>query len=227
MWTTVLNTLSPARRQRTRHAALIGWAEPRGLAFEPRRDGACAFTGAWSGHAVRIELQAAGRSYLEGQELNARADIGVPLPTGVVLMNRSLKRAMERWSAYVYSQITNSLETVAQDLPEEVRWLSTYRDAGWQGPGEAFFARYAVLTDSPEEARALIDPAVVQALMHWPDDARSPDTPLLLMRVRGKLQLRLQLEPTRHAGCERHALGLFELLSQRLLAQARDLSSRA
>jgi hypothetical protein len=226
MWSTVLNTLNPARRQRARHAALIEWAEPRGLSFEPRRDGACTLSGAWSGQPVRIELQAAGRPYLEGLELNARAEIGVPLPTGVVLMNRGLKRAMERWSSYVYSQITNSLETVAQDLPEEVRWLSTYRDAGWPGPGEAFFARYAVLTDSPEEARALIDPAVVQALMQWPDDARSPDTPLLLVRVRGKLQLRLQLEPTRHAGCELHALGLFESMGRRLLAQARELSSR-
>jgi hypothetical protein len=62
--------------------------------------------------------------------------------------------------------------------------------------------------------------------MHWPDNARSAGTPLLLMRLRGKLQMRLQLEPSRHAGCECHALELFERLSQRLLAQARELNSR-
>jgi hypothetical protein len=226
MFDSMWNALSPARRLRARHAPLVQWAEARGLEFLARPDDACAFVGEWSGQPVRIDLQPAGRPYLEGWELNARTEIGMPLPSGVVLMNRALKLSMDRWADYLYSQLTNSVQTMADTLPEEVRWLATYRDAGWPGPEPAFFERYAVLTDSAEEARALIDEAAVEALMHWPDDARSPATPLLLMRLRGKLQLRLQLEPSRHAGCERHALDLFEQLSRRLLAQARDLSSR-
>jgi hypothetical protein len=222
----LLNALSPARRQRARHAPLVQWAESQGLAFQARPEGACAFAGAWSGQPVRIDLQPVGRPYLEGWELNARTEIGLPLPSGVVLMNRTLKLSMERWADYVYSQLTNPVQTMADSLPEEVRWLATYRDAGWPGPDAAFFERYAVLTDAPDEARALIDEPAVQALMNWPDDARSPATPLLLMRLRGKLQLRLQLEPSRHPGCERHALDLFAALSRRLLTQARALSSR-
>lgn len=226
MFDAMRNALSPARRLRARHAPLVQWAEARGLEFLARRDDACAFVGEWSGQPVRIDLQPAGRPYLEGWELNARTEIGLPLPSGVVLMNRPLKLSMERWADYVYSQLTNAVQTMAETLPEEVRWLATYRDAGWPGPEPSFFERYAVLTDSADEARALIDEAVCEALMHWPDDARSPATPLLLMRLRGKLQLRLQLEPSRHSGCERHALDLFEALSRRLLAQARELNSR-
>ncbi len=226
MFDSMWNALSPARRLRARHAPLVQWAEARGLEFLARRDDACAFVGEWSGQPVRIDLQPAGRPYLEGWELNARTEIGMPLPSGVVLMNRALKLSMDRWADYLYSQLTNSVQTMADTLPEELRWLATYRDAGWPGPEPAFFERYAVLTDSTDEARALVDDATVQALMHWPDDARSVETPLLLMRLRGKLQLRLQLEASRHAGCEAHALDLFEALSRRLLAQARDLSSR-
>jgi hypothetical protein len=223
----MLNTLSPARRLRALHQPLVAWGEARGLAFVARREGACALVGNWAGQPVTVDLQTAGRPYLDGLELNARTELALSLPSGVVLMNRSLKQSMERWADYLYSQITNSLQTVADTtLPEEVRWLATYRDVGWNGPGDAFFERYAVLTDSLDEARALIDDAAVQALMQWPDDARSPDVPLLLMRLRGKLQLRLQLEPSRHAGCERHALDLFETLSQRVLAQSRELNSR-
>ncbi len=227
MFDSMWNALSPTRRLRARHAPLVQWAESRGLEFLARRDGACAFVGEWSGQPVRVDLQPAARPYLEGWELNARTEIGLSLPSGVVLMNRSLKLSMERWADYVYSQLTNSVQTMADTLPEEVRWLATYRDAGWPGPEPAFFERFAVLTDSPDEARALIDETVRHSLMHWPEGARSPDTPLLLMRLRSKLQLRLQLEPSRHAGCERHALDLFEHLSRRMLAQAHEVNSRA
>lgn len=226
MWTSLINALSPAGRERARHAPLVEWAGARGLAFEPRGDGCWSMRGDWAAAPVRIDLQDAGRGYIEGREINARADIGVPLPTGVVVMNRALRRTLERWSAHVYTQITDSLQTMAHDLPEELRWLAAYRDAGWPGPDPAFFERYAVMTDSLDEARALLDDATIEALMRWPDDARHPDTPLLLMRVRGKLQLRMQLEASRHAACEAHALALFERLSRRMLAQARDLSSR-
>lgn len=226
MFDSMWNALSPARRLRARHAPLVQWAEARGLEFLARRDDACAFVGEWSGQPVRIDLQPAGRPYLEGWEINARTEVGLSQPSGVVLMNRPLKLSMERWADYLYSQLTNSVQTMADTLPEELRWLATYRDAGWPGPEPAFFERYAVLTDSPDEARVLIDEAAVQALMHWPDNARSAGTALLLMRLRGKLQMRLQLEPSRHAGCECHALDLFERLSQRLLAQARELNSR-
>jgi len=91
---------------------------------------------------------------------------------------------------------------MADTLPEEVRWLATFRDAGWPGPDEAFWARYAVLTDAPELARQMIDEATIAGLMQWPDDAVQADTPLMLMRLRGKVQMRLQLNRPRHPASE-------------------------
>lgn len=224
---TLLNNLSPTRRQRAQHVSLVQWAESRGLEFLARGNGSCGFVGEWLGQPVRIDLQPSGRPYFEGWELSARTEIGVPAASGVVMMNRALKQTMSRWADYVYTQITNSVQTMADTLPEEVRWLAAFRDAGWAGPEAAFFERYAVLTDAPDEARQLLDDDARHALMHWPDDLRSPGTPLLLQRLRSKLQLSLQLDAQRdHAG-ELHALDLFEAMSRRLLQQTRGLSSRA
>ena len=225
----LLNLMSPARRARALHAPLVAWGEAHGLAFSSGKEGACSLAGEWGGRPVRIDVQAASRSYMDGQELSARCDLGLDPLASVIVMNRALKRGIERWGDYLYSQLTNSLQTMADTLPEEVRWLATFRDAGWPGPDEAFWARHAVLTDAPELARQMIDEATVAALMQWPDDAVQADTPLMLMRLRGKLQLRLQLNRPRHPASEVAALDVFARLCQRT-AQAEgarlDISSR-
>ena len=226
MFDPLLNLMSPGRRARARHAALVAWGEARGLAFEPGRDGRCSLSGQWQGGAVRIDLQPASRPYLDGWELAARTDLGLALPTGTVLLNRPLKQALGKWADYLYSQLTHSLQTMADTLPEEVRWLATYRDAGWPGPDPAFFERYAVLTDAPDEARLLVDAAVVQALLQRPAGDGAADAPFLLMRLRGKLQMRLQLATPGQVGEGIAALDLFESVSRRLLAQASALNSR-
>ncbi|MBX3610243.1 MAG: hypothetical protein KF871_10125 [Hydrogenophaga sp.] len=223
----MLNALSPTRRQRAQHMTLVQWAESRGLEFLARRNGSCGFVGEWSGQPVSIDLQPSGRPYFEGWEISARVEVGVQASAGMVLMNRPLKLTMERWADYVYAQITNVVQTMADTLPEEVRWLAAYRDAGWSGPAAEFFDRYAVLTDGLDETRQLIDQDTVDALMHWPEDVRSAQSPLLLMRLRSKLHLCLQLDADRHKPSELHALDLFERMARRLLAQARAVNSLA
>lgn len=224
----LLNLMLPGRRARTLHAPLVAWGEAHGLMFSGGKDALCSLTGEWGGRPVRIDIQAAGRSYMEGLELSARCDLGIDPLASVVVMNRALKRSIERWGDYLYSQLTNSVQTMADTLPEEVRWLATFRDSGWPAHDEAFWARYAVLTDAPDVARQMIDDSTAAALMRWPDDAVQADTPLMLMRLRGKMQLRLQLNRPRHAASEIAALDLFARLCQRV-AQAEggpDVSSR-
>lgn len=226
----LLNLMSPGRRARAMHAPLVSWGSAHGLAFSSGKDGTCSLVGEWGGRPVRIDVQAASRSYMDGLELSARCDLGLDPLASVIVMNRALKRGIERWGDYLYSQLTNSLQTMADTLPEEVRWLATFRDAGWPALDEAFWARYAVLTDAPELARHMIDEAAAAALMRWPDDAVQADTPLMLMRLRGKVQMRLQLNRPRHPTSEVAALDVFARVCQRT-AQAEggrmDFSSRA
>ena len=91
------------------------------------------------------------------RELMARADLGLRQEGNVVVMNRRLKNVLEAQSHQLYSKYTDDLQTIAGVVPDEVRWLAMYRDAGWAGPDRGFWARYAVLTDAPDTARRWID----------------------------------------------------------------------
>jgi hypothetical protein len=198
---------------------LAHWALSQGLTFKPMFGGAYAMVGQWQGRSVRIECGAPSRPYLQGMELMGRVDLGLAAPGNVVLMNRSLKRAFEQQATALYASYTDNLQTSAAMLPEEIRWLAMYRDAGWAGPDEAFWERYAVHTDSTDAARAWIDASVVQRLMEWPGDTVSDTTPLLFMLLRGKVYLRMQIDRTQDEPAALHAAEILRHLSE----QARTL----
>ncbi|MGE0099006.1 MAG: hypothetical protein AB7S86_11735 [Hydrogenophaga sp.] len=197
---------------------LAQWAASQGLAFKSLIGGAYAIAGRWQDRAVRVECGAPSRDYLQGMELMGRADLGLATASSVVLMNRPLKRALEQRATALYASYTDELQTSAAMLPEEIRWLATYRDAGWAGPDEAFWERYAVLTDSTETAKAWLDTGAVQRLMTWPVNGVSATTPVLFMLMRGKTYLRLQIDQTRDTATAVHALDLFRHLSEQARA---------
>jgi len=199
---------------------LAQWALSQGLAYKSMFGGAYAMVGQWQGRGVRIECGAPSRPYLHGMELMGRADLGLATPASVVLLNRSLKRALEQQATALYASYTDNLQTSAAMLPEEIRWLAMYRDAGWAGPDEAFWERYAVLTDSTEVAKAWIDADAVQRLMEWPGDTVTPATPLLFMLLRGKVYLRMQIDQTRDEPAALNAMALFRHLSDQASALA-------
>ena len=130
MWEPLLNLMSPGRRARALHAPLVTWGEAHGLAFSGGKDGACSLAGDWGGRPVRIEVQPASRSYLDGLELSARCDMGLDPLASVILMNRALKRGIERWGDYLYSQLTNSLQTMADTLPDDP-WHAYFTSPAW------------------------------------------------------------------------------------------------
>ena len=75
---------------------LAQWASSQGLAFKSMFGGAYAIVGQWQGRNVRIECSAPSRPYVQGMELMGRVDLGLATPSSVVLMNRALKRALDR-----------------------------------------------------------------------------------------------------------------------------------
>jgi hypothetical protein len=195
---------------------LAQWAHERLLNYMPLLGGAYAMGGLLHDRPFRAECIASSRRYIQGMELMAKADLGLTSEISVILMNRSLKRQLESQAHALYAEVTQALQTAAQALPEEIRWLSMYRDAGWDGPDDRFWARYAVLTDAPETARQWLDPASVELLMDWPG-AMPSDTPVLFRLARGKTYLRLQVSDPGESAIALHALDIFEHLSGRAL----------
>lgn len=192
------------------------WAHERMLSHMPLLGGSFAMGGRLLDRPFRAECIASSRSYITGLELLAKADLELSEEVNVIIMNRSLKRAFEAQANALYADVTGSLKTSKKALPEEVRWLSLYRDAGWNGPDDDFWARYAVLTDMPDVARDWLDAQSVEWFMDGPP-RWSAEVPLILMLTRGKTYLRLQVGEPGDSAATLHALDIFEHLSSRAI----------
>jgi hypothetical protein len=189
------------------HGPVSEWAASRGMSFSTGALGnTISMQGKVGGRPWRMEIGRPTRDYIAGEELRARAELGIDEDVGALLINRPLKDSLERRA---YSMITDTLQTTADPrLPEEMRWLAMYDEIGWEGPPDAFWARYAVLADSREHALAWMDDALIRQLMEWPQPAPTPHTPFLIVLLRGKCYLRMQYTPAATSTLD-HATAVF------------------
>jgi hypothetical protein len=178
----------------TGHGPVSEWAASRGMTFSSGALGTTVtMQGKVAGRPWKMELGRPSRDYIAGEELRARAELGLSEDVGAMIINRPLKETLERRA---YSMITDTLQTTADPrLPEEMRWLAMYDEIGWDGPSEAFWARYAVLSDKREHAVAWVDEQLVKQLMAWPEPAPLAQVPFMIVLLRGKCYLRMQYLP--------------------------------
>ncbi len=196
--------------------ALAQWATERMLTYRALGGGGCALEGRVLDRPFRAGCTASSRSYIRGMELMARAELGLRPDVHVIVMNRALKRSLEALAHTLYGEVTGTLQTTDKPLPEEVGWMSAYRDAGWPGPPADFWAQHAVLTDAPEAARQWLDEESIALLRDAPDQLHA-DTPRLFWLTRGKAYLRMQLDQPGDNASALYALDVFEHLSARAL----------
>ncbi|MDB5956224.1 MAG: hypothetical protein JWP60_2832 [Ramlibacter sp.] len=180
------------------HDHVSEWAASRGMTFSSATLGSTvSMQGRVGGRPWKMELGRPSRDYINGEELRARAELGVFEDVGAMIINRPLKESLERRA---YSMITDTLQTTADPrLPEEMRWLAMYDEIGWEGPPEAFWARYAVLSDKRENALAWVDDHLIGLLMSWPEPAPAAQVPFMIVLLRGKCYLRMQHQPNQMA----------------------------
>ncbi|QCB45310.1 hypothetical protein E5678_04285 [Hydrogenophaga sp. PAMC20947] len=156
------------------------------------------------------------RPYIVGVELLAKAELDLREDVNIIVMHRTLKRALDKAAVNLFAEVTDTLRTTDRPLPEELAWLSMYRDAGWPGPSTDFWSRYCVLTDAPEAAREWLDEESIELLMDMPVELR-PVTPFLIAFTRGKLYLHLQMEHADDGVISHPVLDAVEALSARAL----------
>jgi hypothetical protein len=198
------------------HGPVSEWAASRGMTFSSAPLGSTlSMQGKVGGHPWRLELGKPSRDYITGEELRARAELGVFDDIGAMIINRPLKDALERRA---YSMITDTLQTTADPrLPEEMRWLAMYDEIGWEGVSDQFWARYAVLADKREHALAWVENALVQLILDWPQPAPGPQVPFMIVLLRGKCYLRMQYLPADTQTLE-HASKVFTSACESALA---------
>lgn len=174
--------------------AVSEWAATQGFGFSTiGTSGTLALEGRIGGKRWRMELGRPTRNFIRGEELRGRAELGIDEDAAVLVLNRTLKEALEKKA---YSIITDPLQTTADPaLPEEMRWLAMYEEFGWDSLPAPFWARYSVLADRRENALAWIDPALAAMLLDWPEPGPNDETPFMLMLLRGKAYLRMEYQP--------------------------------
>lgn len=188
------------------HGPVSEWAASRGMTFSSGLGSTVSVHGKVGGRPWRMELGRPSRDYIQGEELRARAELGVHEDVGAMIINRPLKEVLERRA---YGMITDTLQTTADPrLPEEMRWLAMYDEIGWEGPADEFWTRYAVLADTRENAVGWVAPELVDLLMAWPDPAPSAQVPFMVVLLRGKCYLRMQYLPPETTTLD-HATNIF------------------
>jgi hypothetical protein len=167
------------------------WAASRGMSFSNASlSNAVSMQGKVGGRPWKLELGKPTRDYIEGEELRARAELGVDDDIAAMIINRPLKDSLERKA---YSMITDTLQTTASpNLPEEMRWLAMYDEIGWEGVNENFWLRYAVLSDRREHALAWVDNGLIDLMTSWPEPRPRSAVPFILVLLRGRCYLRMQ-----------------------------------
>ena len=184
----------PEKRAVAVSDAVSAWAKAQGFTYSRLNEGKGFSIAGRTGHKPwRLECGHSLRAYIQGDELRARAELKVDEDVAVLIMNRSLKEALEKQA---YALYTDTLHTMVDPkLGEEMRWLAMYREVGWEGLSPAFWARYSVLTDKRAHALAWLDPSLADVLMSWPEPATNAQVPFVLMLLRGKGYLRMQYTP--------------------------------
>jgi hypothetical protein len=164
------------------------WASIQGLAYTERGKG-YTMDGKIQGKPWRLEQGKPSRDFIHGIELRARGEMGLVEDAAVMIMTRSLKNDLDKRAFSLY---TDTLQTqVDPHLPEEMRWLSMYEEVGWEELGQVFLDQYAILADDRANAVAWLTPELAGQLLAWPSS--EPDVPRVLMVLRGKVYLRMQI----------------------------------
>jgi hypothetical protein len=190
------------------HAGPVSeWAATQGFGFSIDDAGQnIALEGRVGGRAWRLQLGRPSRDYIFGEEIRARAELGVDESIAVLVMNRPLKQVLERRAYELY---TNDLQTsVDSTLPEEMRWLAMYDEVGWDGLPKEFWSRLSVLTDNREAALKFIDPQLADLMVKWPAPGPSAEVPFMLLLLNGKAYLRMEYTPA-YLSTLQHAARIF------------------
>jgi hypothetical protein len=187
------------------HGPVSEWAATNGFGFAVDRTGqGVSLEGDVSGRPWRLQLGSPSRQYIRGEEVRARAVLGLDDDLAVVVMSRPLKDALERQAYEIY---TDNLQTsIDPRLPEEMRWIAIYEEVGWDGlPGE-FWDRYAVMSDRRESAMAWIRPSLARQMLDWAEPGPAAEVPFVMLLLRGKAYLRMEYSPPDLATLQQAAL---------------------
>lgn len=192
------------------------WATSQFLHHKSGDGGQFMIDGQLMGRGFRAECGPSSRPYIEGLELRAKVDLGLP-PTGqVVVMSRAVEQSLAA---------LDPTSGAFRRMPDEQDWLARLTDTRWRGASPKFWSRYSVRSDSSELAQRWLDNDALEFLTMG-DSVVAAKVPMVIALMRGKCYLRLQVNPHAREADTLLALELLEHLSERALKMAARHSRR-
>jgi hypothetical protein len=191
----MLDSIKSLIERATRRAegdAIAGWARRAGYVHKREKDGdGFAIEGSFDGTPWRMEWGAPQRRYIEGRELRMRMVLGVSPDLQMLLMTKSLK---ERLASEAFALATQSNQTSLDDsVGEETRWLVVFPKVPL-GESQIVRSCYGLVANHRHEGIAWLEGPLAHALERAAATWLNAQPPFLLMTLRGRLYLRLQLE---------------------------------
>ena len=167
------------------------WAQAAGHGFKRARTGeGFAVDGSFEGRAWRLEWSPPQRSYIEGHELRMRMELGLPSVLQMLVLSRPLMESLERESFERFTEMTQTRIDVATS--EEMRWLAMFHKADLPASRNVK-ERFAAVANDPRLVSAWVDGALAAALDHAAATLLLAEPPFVVMSLRGRVYLRLQL----------------------------------
>ena len=173
--------------------SVVDWAKSAGLTYADRGSGHFGIEGRHGQHPWVLELGPSSRDFIQGEQLRGRISVEADPSVTVVVMNRTLKDALDE---RVYALYTDSVQTVVSpDMTDEMRWVTIFEEFGWDGLPSEFWLRYSVIADRRAHAPMLVNGNMAEVLMNWPEQEPGRATPFTLNFSRSRIYLRMEHRP--------------------------------
>ena len=189
--------------------AVSEWARENKMAFKRVREeeGGFVIDGGMDSKPWRLEWGAPQRPYIEGHELRLRMELGLPPNLQVLLLSQPLRETLERQT---FERFTESTQTVIDGAtPEEMRWLAMFAKVTFAA-SKAVRMRFGLVGNTPPVAASWVEGALARQLEDASGNLLAHEPPFVLMLLRGRVYLRMQLADPDLASV-RQAVGLFEV----------------
>jgi hypothetical protein len=202
--------------------AVRDWAKQQNMAFKRVRDEeGFVLDGQLDGKPWRMEWGLPQRQYIEGHELRLRMELGLSPNLQMLLLSQPLFEALERST---FESFTESTQTVIDhNTPEEMRWLVMFPKAPFKA-AKGVRQHFHLIGSVPLEAANWVEGALALQFEEAATGFLQALPPFVLMVLRGRLYLRLQL-PEPDVAVLTQAVTLFEaaaLQALRTNAEVKD-----
>lgn len=200
-------------------ADVAAWAAQRALNFRRVREGeGFVIEGRLDDQPWRMEWGPPQRAYIAGRELRIRMELKLPGDLQMLLLSKPLMEQLERQT---YDSFTEGLQTqIDTGTPEEMRWLVMFPKANLS-IYRVLRSHFGAVSSGAGTVLSWLDGPLGLQLERALGSLLASDPPFVLMTLRGRAYLRLQLLDPDPASLGT-VLGIFEAA----IGQARRVATQ-